>query len=52
MRANFRTAKEGALQILKICEDLTDINLEGWKSQIIGKLPEEVAGEGRVAFID
>ena len=49
LRANFKTAKEGALQILTICEGLTDINLEAWRSQIGGEPCEGVSGEGRVA---
>ena len=38
------------LQILKICEQLTNINLEAWRSQIIGKSYEGDQEEGRVAF--
>ena len=47
LRANLKMAKEGALQILKICEQLTNINLEAWRSQIIGKSQEADPEEGK-----
>ena len=50
LRANLKMAKEGSLQILKICEQLTNINLEAWRSQIIGKSYEGDLEEGRVAL--
>ena len=48
LRANFRMAKEGALQIQEICQTLTKHDLSSWKGKINGVNSEEVsvAGDG------
>merc|ERR1719300_1031135 len=38
-RANFKMAKEGALQIHDICQSLSQIDLSSWKEMIDGKSP-------------
>ena len=45
LRANFRMAKEGALQIHKICQNLSNLDLTSWKNKIIGDVTanEEVS---------
>jgi len=37
LKANFKIAKEGALQILKICEEVVNKNLDDWKKRINGE---------------
>ena len=44
LRANFRMAKEGALQIQEICQTLTQHDLSSWKGKINGDIPEELIG--------
>jgi len=37
LKANFGIAKEGALQILKICEEVSKVDLSDWKKRINGE---------------
>jgi len=37
LKANFGIAKEGALQILKVCEEVSKIDLSDWKKRINGE---------------
>ena len=46
LRANFKMAKEGALQIQEICQTLTEHDLSSWKGKINGDSPEELSGAG------
>jgi len=45
LKANFGIAKEGALQVLEVCQEVTELDLTDWKARIEGKgvevLPEE-----------
>lgn len=41
LKAKFGIAKEGALQILELCEKLTKINLKDWRSRLNGDGPSD-----------
>ena len=48
LRANFRMAKEGALQIQEICQALTKHDLSSWREKINGGNSEDLTGAGDV----
>jgi len=45
LKANFGIAKEGALQVLEVCQEVTELNLTDWRARIEGReveiLPED-----------
>jgi len=47
LKANFEIAKEGALQILNICQKISELNLEDWRRLIHGE-----DGAGRLELED